>query len=46
MREHDQILDAFLKKNPALAESTMVRHLNNQMEALRKSLTATKGGKP
>ena len=37
MREHDQILDAFLKKNPALAESTMVRHLTNQMEALRKT---------
>jgi DNA-binding GntR family transcriptional regulator len=38
MREHDQILDAFLKKNPTLAESTMVRHLNNQMEMLRKAL--------
>ena len=38
MREHDQILDAFLKKNPQLAESTMVRHLNNQMETLRKAL--------
>lgn len=46
MREHDQILDAFLKKNPALAESTMVRHLNNQMEALRRTLTVTKGEKP
>ncbi|MGH7872231.1 MAG: GntR family transcriptional regulator [Candidatus Binatia bacterium] len=46
MREHDQILDAFLKKNPALAESTMVRHLKNQMEALRKTLTAGKGDKP
>ena len=46
MREHDQILDAFLKKNPALAESTMVRHLTNQMEALRKILTVTKGEKP
>ena len=38
MREHDQIMDAFLKKNPQLAESTMVRHLNNQMETLRKAL--------
>jgi DNA-binding GntR family transcriptional regulator len=38
MREHDQILDAFLKHNPQLAESTMVRHLNNQMETLRKAL--------
>jgi DNA-binding GntR family transcriptional regulator len=38
MREHDQILDAFLKKNPQLAESTMVRHLNNQMDTLRKAL--------
>ena len=38
MREHDQIMDAFLKKNPQLAESTMVRHLNNQMETLRKTL--------
>ena len=40
MREHDQILDAFIKKNPQLAESTMVRHLNNQMETLRKALGA------
>jgi DNA-binding GntR family transcriptional regulator len=38
MREHDQIMDAFLKKNPQLAENTMVRHLNNQMETLRKAL--------
>jgi len=38
MREHDQILDAFLKRNPQLAESTMVRHLNNQMEMLHKAL--------
>jgi len=36
MREHDQIMDAFLKKNPGLAESTMVRHMQNQMETLRK----------
>jgi DNA-binding GntR family transcriptional regulator len=38
MREHDQIMDAFLKKNAQLAESVMVRHLNNQMETLRKAL--------
>ncbi|MPZ76902.1 MAG: FCD domain-containing protein [Deltaproteobacteria bacterium] len=38
MREHDQIMDAFLKKNAQLAESTMVRHLNNHMEALCKAL--------
>jgi DNA-binding GntR family transcriptional regulator len=43
MREHDQIMDAFLKKNPALAETTMVRHLNNQMESLRKSIDGAKG---
>jgi DNA-binding GntR family transcriptional regulator len=43
MREHDQILDAFLKRNPALAESTMVRQLNNQMESLRKSIDGAKG---
>ncbi|MET0690971.1 MAG: FCD domain-containing protein, partial [Candidatus Binatia bacterium] len=45
MREHDQILDAFLKDNPALAESTMVRHLKNQMETLQKTLETTKGEK-
>lgn len=38
MREHDQILDAFLKKNPELAESTVMKHLNNQMNALKKTL--------
>jgi DNA-binding GntR family transcriptional regulator len=38
MREHDQILDAFLKKNPELAETTVVKHLKNQMEALKKTL--------
>jgi len=38
MREHDQILDAFLKKNPELAEATVVKHLENQMEALKKML--------
>lgn len=38
MREHDQILDAFLKRNSELAEATVVRHLQNQMEALVKIL--------
>jgi DNA-binding GntR family transcriptional regulator len=38
MREHDQILDAFLKKNPELAESTVMKHLNNQMNALKQAL--------
>ncbi|HLN85089.1 MAG TPA: GntR family transcriptional regulator [Candidatus Limnocylindrales bacterium] len=43
MREHDQIMDAFLKRNSALAETTMVRHLNNQMESLRKAIDGSKG---
>lgn len=38
MREHDQILDAFLKKNAQLAETIMVKHLDNQMEAIKKML--------
>jgi DNA-binding GntR family transcriptional regulator len=38
MREHDQILDAFLKKNAQLAETVMVKHLNNQMQAIKKML--------
>ena len=38
MREHDQILDAFLKKSPDLAEAAMVRHLTNHMAALREAL--------
>ncbi|MGH7852127.1 MAG: GntR family transcriptional regulator [Candidatus Binatia bacterium] len=45
MREHDQILDAFLKKNPELAASAMARHLNNQMEMLKNASEATKGAK-
>ena len=45
MREHDQIMDAFLKRNSELAESTMVRHLKNQMQTLQKTLDATKGEK-
>ncbi len=38
MQEHDQILDAFLKRNAELAEATVVKHLQNQMEALIKIL--------
>jgi DNA-binding GntR family transcriptional regulator len=46
MREHDQILDAFLKKNPELAAAAMARHLNNQMETLKNAGEAAKGAKP
>jgi DNA-binding GntR family transcriptional regulator len=35
MREHDQILDAFLKKNAELAQAVVLRHLNNQMTAIK-----------
>jgi DNA-binding GntR family transcriptional regulator len=45
MREHDQILDAFLKKNSQLAESAMVRHLTNHMKTLQKALENVKGEK-
>jgi DNA-binding GntR family transcriptional regulator len=38
MREHDQILDAFLKRNAEVAEAVVVRHLQNQMEALTRIL--------
>jgi len=38
MREHDQILDAFLKRNAELAQATMIRHLQNHMRALLKVL--------
>lgn len=44
MREHDQILDAFMKRNPELAEATMVRHLQNQMDALKKLLAPDESG--
>ena len=44
MREHDQILDAFVKKNPDLAAAAMARHLNNQVEFLKSE--AVKGAKP
>ena len=45
MREHDQILDAFLKKNSELAETAMVRHLTNHMKTLHKALEISKGEK-
>lgn len=45
MREHDQILDAFIKKNPELAATAMVRHLTNQMEILKSATELTKGAK-
>jgi len=45
MREHDQIMDAFLKKNPELAGSAMERHLNNQKESLKTVSNAKKGEK-
>jgi len=35
MREHDQILDAFLKRNPELAQAAAVKHLENQMQVLK-----------
>jgi DNA-binding GntR family transcriptional regulator len=41
MREHDQIMDAFLKKNPELAEATVIKHLQNHMAALKKVLAAS-----
>jgi DNA-binding GntR family transcriptional regulator len=43
MREHDQIMDAFLKKNPELAESMVTRHLQNHMHALQRVLDASTG---
>jgi len=38
MREHDQIMDAFLKRNPELAEAAVIKHLNHHMEALKQAL--------
>ena len=40
MREHDQLLDAFLKRNPDLAETVVLRHLANQMSAIKNLLQA------
>ena len=38
MREHDQIVDAFLRKNPELAEAAVIKHLQHHMEALKRAL--------
>ena len=38
MREHDQILDAFLKRNSDLAQTTVTKHLANQMTAIKRML--------
>ena len=43
MREHDQILDTFLKRNAELAETTMIRHMNNHKETLLKALALAEG---
>jgi DNA-binding GntR family transcriptional regulator len=43
MREHDQILDAFLKRNPDLAESMVLKHLANQLAAVKTLLQSTEG---
>lgn len=38
MREHDQIVDAFLRRNPELAEAAVIKHLQHHMEALKQAL--------
>jgi DNA-binding GntR family transcriptional regulator len=38
MREHDQIVDAFLRKNPDLAEAAVIKHLQHHMQALKQAL--------
>jgi len=38
MREHDQILDAFLKRNPELAQAAAIKHLENQNAGPQDSL--------
>lgn len=43
MREHDQLLDAFLKRNPTLAESVVMKHLANQMAAIKSLLQTGEG---
>jgi DNA-binding GntR family transcriptional regulator len=40
MREHDQILDAFLKRNADTAQAAMLKHLENQMVAIRELMQA------
>ena len=44
MRDHDQILDAFIRKNPDLAAAAVSRHVSNQATLLKNELG--KGGKP
>ena len=46
MREHDQILDAFFKRNPDLAESTVLKHLANQLTAIKTILQSVEGSGP
>jgi DNA-binding GntR family transcriptional regulator len=46
MREHDQILDAFLKKNSELAQTHVQQHLHNQMMAIRNMLQAEERSPP
>ena len=38
MREHDQILDAFLKRNSQLAEKIVAKHLENLNKAIKEML--------
>lgn len=42
MRDHDQILDAFVRKNAELAAAAVARHLSNQVAFLKNE--ADKGG--
>lgn len=44
MRDHDQILDAFVRKNPELAAAAVSRHLSHQVTFLKTELG--EGGKP
>ncbi len=44
MRDHDQILDAFIRRNPELAAAAVSRHLGNQVALLKEE--AGKGGEP
>jgi len=38
MREHDQILYAFLKRNSQLAEKIVAKHLENLNKAIKEML--------
>ncbi len=38
IREHDQILDAFLKRNSQLAEKIVAKHLENLNKAIKEML--------